>query len=133
MGRMRFDPRANAIVVPAMVTGLGDILPKGLHLVFDSGASLTTLPWEFLISLGYDPEASRRRRRVVTGSSVEYAPIVEVRALSAFNETVEDLEVLCHDLPEAAQVDGLLGMNFLRHFDVHILFSKGILELRRIK
>lgn len=70
---------------------------------------------------------------MVTGSSVEYAPIVTVRALSAFGETVHDLEVLCHDLPEEAHVDGLLGLNFLRHFDLRLSFSQGIIELHRFQ
>lgn len=131
MGMIRFDARAKLIVVPAMVAGTGGGPAKGLRLVLDSGASQTTLPWEFVISLGYGPEATGRRSRIVTGSSVEYAAVVTVRAVSAIGETVQDLEVLCHDLPEEAHVDGLLGMNFLRHFDLRVCFSEGVVELHR--
>ena len=129
MGMIRFDPSARLVVVPAVVAGRKPVPPKGLRLVLDSGASRTMLPWGFLISLGYDPGASPERTRIVTGSSVEYAPLVTVNALSAVGETVQDCQVVCHDLPEEARVDGLLGMDFLRHFDVLLSFSRGVLEL----
>ncbi|MBM3240978.1 hypothetical protein FJZ31_32245 [Candidatus Poribacteria bacterium] len=43
-----------------------------LHAVFDTGASSTIIPWDVAISLGYDPARVTRRRKIVTGSGVEY-------------------------------------------------------------
>ena len=75
---------------------------------------------------------SADRRRVVTGSGIEYAPVIRVAKLSAIGESVEGLRVLCHDLPDEARVDGLLGLSFFRRFDTQISFSHGVLELHRI-
>lgn len=43
---------------------------------------------------------------------------------------VENIDVVCHDLPEGSIIEGLLGLDFLRHFDVNISFSTGTIELR---
>ncbi|MBW1717302.1 MAG: hypothetical protein JRJ77_16020 [Deltaproteobacteria bacterium] len=41
----------------------------------------------------------------------------------------EDVEVLCHDLPSEAKVDGLLGLNFLRNFNIAIMFKEDVIEI----
>jgi hypothetical protein len=52
-----------------------------------------------------------------------------VRKLTAIGETVENIDVLCHDLPEDSIVEGLLGLNFLQYFDINISFSTGTIEI----
>ena len=66
---------------------------------------------------------------VVTGSGVEEAPVIEIKGLTAIGQTIENIEVMCRDLPVEAPVEGVLGLNFLMNFDVHISFSKGTIEL----
>jgi len=95
-----------------------------LPVAFDTGASFTIIPWDIAISLGYDPTGVTRRIRIITGSGVEYAPVIMVRKLTAIGESIANIKVLCHDLPEDSKVDGLLGLSFLRHFDIDISFSK---------
>ena len=38
---------------------------------------------------------------------------------------------MIHDLPEISRVDGLLGLSYLRNFDLIIKFKEGILELEQ--
>jgi hypothetical protein len=49
----------------------------------------------------------------------------------AVGQKVAALDVLCHDLPAESGIDGLLGLNFLRHFRLTIRFRKGIVELAK--
>lgn len=44
-------------------------------------------------------------------------------------KSVDNLEVLCHDLPPEAKVDGLLGLNFIRHFNIAIRFRDGVIDI----
>jgi len=37
---------------------------------------------------------------------------------------------MCADLPPQLKLDGVLGLNFLQHFDLRINFREGYLELR---
>jgi hypothetical protein len=85
-----------------------------------------------MAQLGYDPaNPALGRQRIVTGSGIEYAPRVTVRSATAIGQKVSSLDVLCHDLPAESGVDGLLGLNFLRHFKLTIRFRKGIIDLTR--
>jgi len=102
------------------------------RVVLDTGASLTILATDIMARLGYDPaNPALDRQRIVTGSGVEYAPRTRVRSTTAIGQMVANLDVLCHDLSPESGVDGLLGLNFLRHFKLTIRFTKGIIDLTR--
>ena len=86
------------------------------------------IPPEVATDLGYD--LSNPNEQMITASGIVLAKRITVRKLTAIGETVESIDVVCHDLPEGSIIEGLLGLNFLRHFDVNISFSTGTIELR---
>lgn len=48
----------------------------------------------------------------------------------AFRELfVDQVEVICHDIPELAEIEGLVGLSFLKHFRVVMDFKGGVLEI----
>ena len=101
-------------------------------MVLDTGASLTMLPHEVILAIGCDPTKTARHVEIMTASSVEVVPVVVVPAVTALGNAVKHLEAICHSLPSISPVEGLLGLNFLRHFDLHMNFrSTKTLELRR--
>jgi len=53
-----------------------------------------------------------------------------VELMKVLGKKVENCEMLIHDLPETSRVDGLIGLNFLKHCKLTIDFTKGILELK---
>jgi aspartyl protease family protein len=128
MKKFRFDPETLSIIVGGVVEG--DIGEANVTLVLDTGASFTHLPWRVVEAVGYDPATTRKRINIVTGSGVETAPKLKVKRLRALGVEMENIEIVCHDLPPEARVDGLLGLNFLRNFDIHIQFKQGIIEIR---
>lgn len=118
MGCVPFDSTKNLIIINMAIEVPNDGELRILPVAFDTGASFTIIPWDIAISLGYDPAGVTRRVRIVTGSGVEYAPVITLRKLTAIGESIANIKVLCHDLPEDSKVDSLLGLNFLRHFDI---------------
>jgi hypothetical protein len=66
------------------------------------------------------------------GSGTVYVPLITVYAVRALGMREEQIDVLCHDLPEESNLDGILGLNFLRKFDINLRFSKGIIEATRL-
>ena len=82
-----------------------------------------------LQAVGYDPGTSKESVKVVTSSGVEIPHKVTVKRIRALGKSVEDVEVLCHDLPPEAKVDGLLGLNFLRNFNIAIRFKDGVIDI----
>ena len=134
MTTIRFDRTANVILISAEIIGRVDAKPKILaRMVLDTGSSHTIVPWSFVLSIGLDPTASRERVRIITGSGVEYAPRVVVHKLTTLGESLENVDVLCHDLPQESRVDGILGLNFLSKFDLLVNYSEGNLTLTPIK
>ena len=67
---------------------------------------------------------------MITARGIVLIKRITVSQLTAIGETIENIDVVCHDLPEGSIIEGLLGLNFLRHFDLNISFSTGTIELR---
>ncbi len=129
---MTYDPSAPSLVVDLLLESADGTSFLLIPVILDTGASFTIVATDILVQLGYDPaNPLLERQRIVTGSGVEYAPRITVRSATAIGQKVANLEVLCHDLPAESGVDGLLGLNFLRHFKLTIRFRKGIIELVR--
>jgi predicted aspartyl protease len=115
MGEINFDTNDKLIILDLGVLSHDGSWTFFLPVVLDTGATSTILPADVLSDLGYDPgDPGIKRSRIVTGSGIEYAPCVNVAALIAGGESIEEIDVLCHDLPSEAGVDGLLGLSFLR-------------------
>ena len=128
MGHIPFNPSRRLIVLPLKVAGINGDDFRDLLVALDTGASDTSIPTKVASDLGYDLSNPKHVVRLTTGSGTIPAKIVTVRKLTAIGETVQNIDALCHDLPEESTVDGVLGLNFLRHFDVNISFSTGIIE-----
>ena len=116
----------NLALVHASVRRGEDV--RVVKLIVDTSAAMTILSWEILEGLGYNPAGTRERVRLVTVSGVEFVPRITVESFYCLGEEVRDFPVICHDLP-FNYVDGLLGMDFLRRFDVTIHPKRGIIEV----
>ena len=129
MQRIRLQPVSNFILIPIKMMGIDGNSFRDIEVALDTGATTTSIPIYVASTLGYNISEAKRIEPVVTGSGVEEVPIIEIKALTAMGQTIENIEVMCHDLPPEAPVEGVLGLNFLMNFDVHISFSKGTIEL----
>ena len=127
MPRVVYDPSVSSIVVDLLLEAANGKSSLLIPVVLDTGASLTIVANDIMAQLGYDPaNPGLDRQRIIMGSGIEYAPRTSVRSATAIGQKVTNLEILCHDLPPESGVDGLLGLNFLRHFKLTIRFRKGI-------
>jgi clan AA aspartic protease (TIGR02281 family) len=85
------------------------------RLLIDTGASLTMLTPEALERTAAGARATGRTGTFTTANGRIRAPIYRLDRLVVGDWQVTDLEVGVLDLDDRG-VDGLLGMNFLRHF-----------------
>ena len=128
MGHISFNPAAKSIFLRLKISSINTDATRDILVALDTGASITMIPLEVAMDLGYD--LSSPNEQMITASGVVLIKRITVRKLTAIGETVENVDVVCHDLPEGSVIEGLLGLNFLRHFDVNISFSTGTIELR---
>jgi predicted aspartyl protease len=100
-----------------------------LRLALDTGATGTMINVAPLTAVGYDPSLVPDRIQVTTGSGVEFAPRIPVNQIIALGKKQSQFSVLAHTLPPSANIDGLLGLNFLRGYKVIIDFREGSITL----
>ena len=125
----RFDSRAQLVVVPGVVVG-----PRGdrrLRLVLDTGAAETMLSTQILDELGYS--ARQGEATAITRSAVgaERGYMIRVQRLSALQYQMRNFRVFAHDLPDGYDIDGLLGLSFLRQFNIELRFAEGRLLVNK--
>jgi len=126
--RHKFDISASVIVVEPELEG--EDVSEIIKMVFDTGATYTMLPWKIARVLGLKAEVSERRIDIITASGVESVPLVNLKSIRLFDKKVSNIDVVIHDLPAKSYVDGLLGLNFLRNFDLYINFKDGYFEIK---
>jgi len=98
--------------------------------IIDTGATYSALPSWCVEELGLGSDG-QRRISIATASGVRTVPLVTVPSISLGPLTVGPLDVLVLDLPHApgSSSPGLLGLDFLRHFNVSIDCSRGELRI----
>jgi predicted aspartyl protease len=122
-----FDPNEGLVIVPVRLWGPGG--RSIVRLALDTGATATLVNWDIAVLLGYDPSASPTRRQITTPSGVEFAPEVSIDRIEALGMERLRFPVLCHTLPPSADVDGLLGLDFLRGQRVILDFRTGTITV----
>jgi predicted aspartyl protease len=123
-----FNPLGGLIIVEARLWGTaGDIVAR---LALDTGASATVVNEAFLRHIGCDPVAAPQRVQVTTGSGIAFAPRLVIDRIESLGQVRTQFPVLCHTLPPTAPMDGLLGLDFLRHLRLTIDFRTGRISLR---
>ena len=130
MPRIPLKLKSNIVIVNASVMGRRGT--RVVQMVLDTGASLTTIPYEIAISIGVDPTRSNKKIPIMTASSMEYATLITVPRFTLFEYTLSNVQVVCMDLPTANNdIQGLLGLNVLDEFNVFLGFRQKILEITR--
>jgi len=55
--------------------------------------------------------------------------LVSFDSVRVLGKEAKNVKAIVHDLPAKSYVDGLLGLSFLRNFNVHLNFKEGTLEI----
>ena len=118
-----FTPGSTVIETEARLNGLLRQL-----FVVDTGATLTTIPTAAAERLGLSAGAARRRQVTTAGGTVT-AWEARLESVILADVAVTDLTVLVLDIPDNPDL-GLLGMNFIRNFEMDLDNQKGQLVLR---
>jgi len=123
---VKFEPNANSIVVDVELIGAKI---QNLKMILDTGATFIMIPWRIIDTLGMQITPSQEYVYVTTASGVEKVPLVVLETVSVLGKTASKVQAIVHDLPQKSYVDGLLGLSFLRNFNIHINFKEGLLSI----
>ena len=106
------------ILVDAEVVG-----PTGhraeARLVLDTGAAATTLTPRVIEKIGYNRRGGFKKAKVHTAIGEEHGYWLRVAELTVLGVTTPNFALTVFSLGHE-DIDGLVGMNFLRHFNFEI-------------
>jgi len=107
----------------------GPVAIREVDLILDTGARFTSLSWDTLKDIGYDPAVTETRVRILTANGIIEAPVVKIKKLCVGELCVKNTEVVALTIPQLAEVEGLVGLSYLSHFTTIIDYKKGVLEI----
>ena len=122
--------RLEAPIILRRVRLEGPAASREVDMLLDTGAAYTALSWEVAKDLGNDPAGSPERVSIVTANGVIEVPKLTVQRIVFRELFVRRVEIICLDAPELAEIEGLVGLSFLRHCRVLMDFKKGLLEIK---
>ena len=123
---MNIDLKKPVIILDAIIKGR---FIETAKLALDTGASNVMIPWRIAKALGFNPEMSNEKTEVITASGTEFAPIIILDSVKVLGNEVKNVRAIVHNLPSKSYVDGLLGLSFLKNFNVKLNFKEGTLEI----
>jgi predicted aspartyl protease len=127
----RFDTRRDLIFVPGFVwSAHGE--PTPLRFVVDTGAAMTIVVPDVLDELGYSAREHGEQVAVTRGVAThEQGYTLRVQRLSCLGFQEPDLLVYAQDLPSGWNIDGLLGLSFLRLLNYEVRSLEGRIVAER--
>lgn len=99
-----------------------------VHALVDTGATFTMFPPPLLAAVGLRP-SSEETIKIITASSIEYVPLLKLKAIEFLGKRIDDLSVVSHYLPSGMPAQGLIGVNAFQHFHLCFDYPNGILTL----
>ncbi len=116
----------NLLKTKAVVCGLNQKPYQHLSLLLDTGSSFTILPRQVLEYLEYNLSQPIRYQSITTGQgNTSPLPVIRVVWFNCLGHLMEDFEVIVYNLPKTLQVNGLLGMDFLKQTKAVISLDNG--------
>lgn len=123
---IKMEPMGNMIMLDLELWSKRVNRFRNMMVVFDTGASVTTISKDILYQLGYDV-SSCEKARITTASGVAYVDVVKVERLKIGQFILEDVEVYAHTFPEESFSLGVIGLNVIANYRVTLDF-----EIRKI-
>jgi clan AA aspartic protease (TIGR02281 family) len=123
-----------ARIIPLQGEGVRLIVPvrlddaQELRLLVDTGAALSVIQPHILTAMGYRLAAGLSSTFQTANGEIN-APVVRVDSLAIEDLTQSDLQIGSLALELGDSVDGLLGMNYLQHYQFSIDYQARLLYL----
>ncbi len=120
---IKFQPGSSEIPVNVTVNDRVDH-----DFLVDTGASLVSVPYSTVVTLGLENQMSQHQYKVQTPGGPVFASVVMLSSIELQGWVVSDVKALVIDLPDRPGL-GLLGLNFLGRFKFNLRADEGIFTL----
>ena len=89
-------------------------------MALDTGARMTVMVPRVARELGFEPDEAQPTANVISATGEAPAALLRVESISLLGLEVTNVRILCYALPPRLKLDGILGLNFLKHFKIVI-------------
>ena len=117
------------IIVDAEIKGIKEL--RKLKFLLDTGATKSIIDDDAAIRLGFDLKRLKTGDRLMTVGGKVYSKILKLPKLSLFGKDLVNFEINVLKMPSQITyyADGLIGMDFLLHFEsIKFDFYKKVIE-----
>ena len=116
--------RGRCIVLPATLYPCEKSRVKStqdLYTILDTGATSTHISRAFLLRMGYtEKDFTQDTKTSLSVTDQYHATLCKVQRLVFCGLTLSNLTVKVWNPPFGHHVDGIIGMNIIRHYNLHI-------------
>jgi predicted aspartyl protease len=123
-----FNALRGLIVVNARVWGPRG--PSQVAMALVTGATGTVISATVMEALGYDLKNCPTRIRMTSASGMATAPRIVTQEFEALGCNKRLFPIVCHNFPESASIEGLLGLDFFRGMQLTVDFRSGSIALK---
>ena len=123
-----FDTSRDLIIVESMIWGRGQ--SGTLSLAIDTASEATVVAPYVVEDIGYSPRDGSAITTVRSAIGEEQGYTLKVARIAALGFAFRDFEVNVFDLAVGHDIDGLIGLSFLRRFDYAIRSITGKITVR---
>lgn len=121
------------IIIEAKIYGMDEKKYIYIPMMIDTGSLYTIISIDIIESIGYDIEnQSLRDVDTFSLSGKTTSKLIEINKLEAIWTEFNNMEVLAKSIPNEIPVVGILGLNFLSKFDIHISFSRKVIRVDKM-
>ena len=99
-----------------------------VEMMLDTGATFVSIPTSVALELGYDVDHPESTLPIITASGMVSAPIITLDSIEVLGVKATNIRAMCIDMPGSMTFAGLLGLSFLRNFDVDLHFRSGAIR-----
>lgn len=133
MGSIRFNISRDSLII-LNLTVYSETLESSLTMnaVLDTGAARSIIPPKIASNLGYDISEPKEMVEFSGIYGSGWSKVISVSKVEAIGESVNDMDIVLHQLAPDITADAILGLDFLCHFDTTISYSRGIVEIKPI-
>lgn len=119
---LKMDRISNILMIDLEVWSKPAERFRNMMVVFDTGATMTTISKDILFQLGYNVEDGTKSR-ITTASGVAYVNEVILDKLKVGSIILDNVKVYAHTFPEESFATGVLGLNVISKFNTQLDFS----------
>lgn len=125
-----YDRSAALIHLPGKIWG--PTAKHNIRLVFDPGAYRTIIDTKITDALGYSALLGNKQLSTSSMIGKECGYTLNIQQLSLLSFEFSDIEIACFDLPQNYDIDGLVGLDLLIHFEITLRHKEHWIRFTRL-